>query len=141
MLIELKGFKYQITLCVLLSKIKSSSETDYSPVYFNSLTKTVINSNKFKLDQSFQEIIYKQENWISHGSGWIVEEIISQFLNVSSYLPLSGSTYIKLPTELNHPMKGLINIQNNDNKCFLWFHVRHLNLNGVKLSRITKRDR
>ena len=29
--------------------------------------------------------------------------------------------------ELNHPMKGLINIQNNDNKCFLWSHVRHLN--------------
>ena len=57
LLIELKGFKYQITLCVLLSKMKNSGEVEYSPVYFNSLTKTVIN-NKFKLDQSFQEIIY-----------------------------------------------------------------------------------
>ena len=52
LLIELKGFKYQITLAVLLSKMKNSSEVEYSPVYFNSLTKTVIN-NKF---QSFQEI-------------------------------------------------------------------------------------
>ena len=118
LLIELKGFKYQITLAVLLSKMKNSSETEYSPVYFNSLTKTVIN-NKVKLNQSFQEIIYRLENWISHGSGWIVKEIISQFLNLSSYLPLSGSTYIKLPKELNHPMKGLINIKDNDNKCFL----------------------
>ena len=57
LLIELKGFKYQITLAVLLSKVKNSGETEYSPVYFNPLTKTVIN-NKFKLDQSFQEIIY-----------------------------------------------------------------------------------
>ena len=57
LLIELKGFKYQITLAVLLGKVKNSGETEYSPVYFNSLTKTVIN-NKFKLDQSFQEIIY-----------------------------------------------------------------------------------
>ena len=96
LLIELKGFKYQITLAVLLSKVKNSGEVEYSPVYFNSLTKTVIN-NKFKLDQSFQEIIYRLENWISHGSGWIFEEIISQYLNLSSYLPLSGSTYIKLP--------------------------------------------
>ena len=82
------------------------------------MTKTVIN-NKFKLNQSFQEIIYRLENWVSNGNGWTVEEIISQFLNVSSYLPLSGSTYTKLPAELQHPMKGLINIKNNDNKCFL----------------------
>ena len=54
---------------------------------------------------------------------------------------MSGSTYIKLPNELSHPMKGLINIQNNDNKCFLWCHVRNLNCKGVKLSRITKEDK
>ena len=141
LLIELKGFKYQITLAAFLSKMKNSGKVEYSPVYLNSLTKTVINSNKFNLVQAFQEIIHRLENWISHGSGWIVEEIISQFLNVSSYLPLSGSTYIKLPVELNHPMKGLINIKNNDNKCFLWCHVRHLNLDCVKPNRITKKDK
>ena len=51
------------------------------------------------------------------------------------------STYIKLPEELNHPMKGLVNIQNNDNNGFLWCHARHLNLDGVKLNRITKKDK
>ena len=50
LLIELKGFKYQITLAVLLNKMKKSGSIEYSPVYFNSLTKTVINNN-FKLDQ------------------------------------------------------------------------------------------
>ena len=119
--------------------MKNSREIKYSPI-FNSLTKMVIN-NKFTLDQSFQEIIYRPESWISHGSGWIVEEIISQYLSFSSYLPLSGSTYIKLSKELNHSMKGLINIKNNDNKCFLWCHARHLNLDCVKLERITKKDK
>ena len=56
-------------------------------------------------------------------------------------MPLSGSTYIKLPKELNHQMKGLINIPNNDNKCFLWCHVRQLNPDGVKLEKITKKDK
>ena len=51
LLIELKGFKYQIALAVLLSKVKNSGEIEYSPVYFNSLNKTVIRSNKFKLNQ------------------------------------------------------------------------------------------
>ena len=62
LLLELKGFKYQITLTVLLSKIINSDEIEYSPVYFNSLIKTVINSDKFGLDQAFQEIIYRLEN-------------------------------------------------------------------------------
>ena len=138
--IELKGFKYQITLAALLSNMKNSGEVEYSPVYFNSLAKAIINK-KSKLDQPFQETTYRLDNWISHGSGWVVEEIYSQYLNLSSYLPLSGSTYIKLPVELKHPMKGLINIKNDDNKCFLWCHVRHVNLNVVKLERITKKDK
>ena len=49
---EIKGFKYQITLAVLLSKIKSDGSIEYSLVYFNSKTKTVIN-DEFNLDQSF----------------------------------------------------------------------------------------
>ena len=141
LLIELKGFKYQVNLAVLLSKTKNSGEIEYSVVYFNSLTKTVIGFGKFGLNQAFQEIIYGLDNWISHGSGWIAEEIYSQYLNISSYLPLSGSTYIKLRAELNHPKKGLINIKNDDNKCFLWCHARYLNCVDKNLGRITKKDR
>ena len=37
---EIKVFKYQITLAVLLSKIKTDRSIEYSPVYFNSTTKT-----------------------------------------------------------------------------------------------------
>ena len=68
-------------------------------------------------------------------------KIYNQYLNVSSYLPLNGSTYIKLPVELQHPMKGLINIQNYNNKCFLWCHVRHLTLVDKNPQRIRKEDR
>ena len=34
---------------------------------------------------------------------------------------------MNLPIELKHPRKGLINIKNKDQKCFLWCHVRHIN--------------
>ena len=101
----------------------------------------MINSDEFGLDQSFQIILYRIDNWINQGSGWIVESIEGFYLDVSSYSPLTGSTYINLPSELQHPMKGLINIQNNDNKCFLWCHVRHLNLIDKNPQRITKKDK
>ena len=32
-----------------------------------------------------------------------------------------------LPKKLRNPMKGLINIQNEDNECFRWCLVRYLN--------------
>ena len=57
------------------------------------------------------------------------------------YSPSIGSTYIELPDKLKNPMKGLINIKNNDNKCFLWCHIRHLNLVKTHLERITKEDK
>ena len=65
--------------------------------------------------------------WINNGSGWIIELIESQYINISTYRPLSGSSYMDLPVELRSPRKGLINIKNKDKKCFLWCHVRHIN--------------
>ena len=102
---EIKCFKYQITLSILLSKIRSDGNIEYSPVYFNSTTKTVIN-DQFGLDQLFQDILYRIDNWINEESGWIIKEIHNQYVNVSSYIPLTGNTYIKLPNELKHRRKG-----------------------------------
>ena len=107
LLYELKGFKYQITVNILLSKLKTDGCIEYSFVYFNSTTKTVINTDKFNLDQSFQETLYRIDNWINLGSGWIIERINSQYLNVSFYSPLIGSTYIELPSGLKHPIKSI----------------------------------
>ena len=115
---ETKGFKYQITVKVLLKKYKPNEEIEFTPVYFNSSTKTIIN-NRFKLEHAFQEILYRIDAWINKGSGWIIESIESQYINISTYRPLVGSSYIDLPIELKHSKKGLINIKNYDEKCFL----------------------
>ena len=53
---ETKGFKYQITVKVLLKKYKLNGEIEFAPVYFNSLTKTVIN-HRFRLENYFQEFL------------------------------------------------------------------------------------
>ena len=77
---ELKGFKYQITVQVLLKKHKLNGEIEFTPVYFNSVTKTVTN-HMFKLEKTFEEILYMIDVWINNGSGWIIELNESGLLN------------------------------------------------------------
>ena len=48
---------------------------------------------------------------------------------------------MNLHAELKSPRKGLINIKNKENKCFLWCHVRHIHSSNKHLERIKKSDK
>ena len=85
---ETKGFKYQITLKVLLKKFKHNGEIKFELFYFNSITKIVTNQ-RFKSENFSQEILYMIDFCINNGSGWIIELIESQYINISTYRPLS----------------------------------------------------
>ena len=115
---KIMGFRYKIPVKVLLRKDKQNGGIEFTPVYFNSITKTVINF-KYDLDKSFQEVLYRIEYWINKGSDWIIESVDAEYVNISVYSPISGNTYIKFPCELKNSMNGLINIKSNDNKFFL----------------------
>ena len=67
---EKKDFKYQITVTVLLKKYKPNENIEFAPVYFNSLTKTVIN-HKFKLENSFEETLYMMFGLIKDLAGML----------------------------------------------------------------------
>ena len=78
--------------------------------------------------------------WIDNGSGWNDESIESECINISTYRPLAGSSYMDLPAELRSPKKELINIKNKD-KCFFWCHVRHINPSKKHAEGILKIDK
>ena len=88
----------------MLKKFKPNAEIEFRPFYFNSATKTMKN-HKFCLENVFQEILYRIDYQINGVSGWIFEVIESQCINISTYRPLSGRSYIKLPAELKSPKK------------------------------------
>ena len=52
--------------------------------------------------------------------------VIKLELHTVSYKPLKGETYMPLPQELADK-KAIINMNNKDNKCFLWCVLRALN--------------
>ena len=99
------------------------------------MTKIIIN-HKFRLENPFQEILYMIDVWINKASGWNVESTESRYINISTYRPLSGSSYMNLPIKLKSPRKGLINIKNKDQKCFLLCHVTHINPSKEHAKRI-----
>ena len=139
---EMKGLKYAETLKVTFEKISSDVIIEKS-AYFNSTSQTIINqvgiSESLKI--SSENIINKIAQWISEGSGWSVKEINNHYLNIAKYEPMKGSSYIQLPEELQNSAKGLINMKNNDNECFRWCHIRHINPQEKYPQRIKKVDK
>ena len=75
LLIEIKGFKYQMKIKILLSKRKENKVTEFATVYFNSTAKIVVDFKKHGPDKFFQEPVYGINNWIKKRSSWIIEHI------------------------------------------------------------------
>ena len=139
---EMKGLKYVETLKVTFSKM-SDGEIVIKNGYFNSKVQTIINHTEINeaLQMSKQNILNLISQWISEGSGWTIKSVDSHYLNIVKYKPLKGSSYIQLPYELRNSAKGLINMKNEDNECFRWCHIRHLNPQDKDPQRIKKADK
>ena len=63
------------------------------PVYLNSTFRTVINF-EYDLHKSFQEIFERIDNWINEGCGWVIKSLDREYINISIYSLLKGSSYI-----------------------------------------------
>ena len=139
---SMKGLKFVETLKVTFKKTVND-KTVYKTAYFNSKPQIIINNTEIpeSLQLSKQKILNMIAQWISEGSGWTIESVDNHYLNIVQYQPMKGSSYIKLPQELRHHRKGLINMKNDDNECFRWCHIRYLNPQDVHPERIKKIDK
>ena len=76
-----------------------------------------------EMAQEIEEEIQKVQN--AEGSGWIFLKVIKLVLHTTKWEPLYGSSYIPLDPYLANK-KALINMQNEDDKCFMWSVLRAL---------------
>ena len=131
------------TLVLVIKKIESEDKTKYNTFHSHSKAKTVINEKG--TDDVFKSIYItitsNIQKSLSRGSGWDVVSVIEHSINIWKYNPVAGSSYINLNKELDHPRKGLINIQNaDDNEYFKWYLFRYLNPADYQPARITEVD-
>lgn len=109
--------------CVFEKTIINSEDVDKlekQTIYSNSKTKIVnseTNLRDFYNKYIIPDILINIEEVIMKGSGFKLSEINELLVQLNKYEPLSGSSYIDLPAHLKNK-KAIINVKNNDDKCF-----------------------
>ena len=71
------------------------------------------------------KMLKKIGDYQQNGSGWYFKEVVHLEIHNVDYKPMRGSSYIPLPDFITRK-KAVINIRNNDEKCFLWCVLRYL---------------
>ena len=111
----------------ILSKDKGVVGLNEDKAYFNSGTHKNLESTDVDklIRRCVNKIIEELETYQKNGSGWYFKEIIQLEIHTVEFNPTKGSSYIPLPDWISNK-KAIVNIQNKDEKCFLWCVLRYL---------------
>ena len=90
---DMKAFKFIETLEVTFEKDTIDPKTGkrvsiYKMAFFNGKAKTITKANDIEpeLSMSRQEILNVIDKWVSEGSGWVIDQIDSHYINVTLYI-------------------------------------------------------
>ena len=119
----LKNVKVQFGLNVRFYN-NINGEVEYMTHYFNRmqpviLTEYNMDTLNYTLNQHVDEVRGEIEAWSERGSGWVIDEIIEAYINITQYQPLNRGSYMPLPEKLKNK-KAILNIENRDNQCLRW---------------------
>ena len=95
------------TLVLEFKTIDSDDETKWCTFYFSSKVETMINESD--IDDVFglicSTIISNIQKLLGKISGWVVDSVVDHTINISKYKRLRGSSFVKLPKELDYPKR------------------------------------
>ena len=98
-------------------------------------------------DNNLKEVLNKQKMYLdtalnsSMNDSFSISQIKSITLTVYSVKRVRGSSYIPTPAPYNSPKCGLLNIKNEDEKCFYWcmkYHHSNKLKNADRISVLSK---
>ena len=136
-----RNIKVKLYLNCLMKRSDSQGFTTIKRFAFHSkgqkliLESTDINEIYQEMTDEIEEEIQKVQE--AEGSGWVFVEIENLTLHTSIWNPINAGSYIDLPKELKN-RKAIINIKNEDDKCFMWSVLRALNPKDDHPERIDK---
>jgi len=89
------------------------------PAYFATPPVVVNDAQEYDIDNLQDNLDHKVEQRNRRGSNFNIERVSRFVLSIHPYRPLHGSTFVRTPDYLAKK-HCLINVQNNDEKCFVW---------------------
>ena len=136
-----RNTKVSLYFKCMMKRTDSDNFTVIKPFAFHSIGKKTITeaTDIYEVLQEMKDEIEEKLQGMEHtaGSGWEFVEIINLTLYVDIWDPIKASSYIDLPKELKNK-NAIINMKNEDNKCFLWCVLRALNPTNNHPERIDK---
>ena len=139
-----RNIKVRLDLNVVMERIKPDPDGHKYPpeeFAFHSIGNKIITENTdtveiyYDMISEILEEMQKVEQ--AEGSGWVFLKIKSLMLYTVIWDPIKASSFIDLPKELKNK-NAIINMKNEDNKCFLWCVLRALNPKDNHPERIDK---
>jgi hypothetical protein len=122
----------KFTETIVLSMVNGKfSENTAVEISISSETISLINKTEVEegIMKSADRIKMKIDGYQQMGNNWRVLGVERHEVSLVHFNPLEGSSFVELPSSLKSDRNGLINIVNNDDdECFRWYHVRHLKL-------------
>ena len=111
----------------ILSKDKGVVGLNEDKAYFNSGTHINLESTDVEklIDKCVKKITEDLEIYQKNGSGWYFKLVHSLEIHTVENGVMKGSSYIPLP-DWESDKKAIVNIENKDEKCFLWCIIRYL---------------
>lgn len=77
------------------------------------------------LRESIMKVVNSFIEYQREGSNWTLDKVLGVNIHIIQYDPIKGSSYLPLPSKLANN-KAIINIQNSDQKCFMWSVIASL---------------
>ena len=134
-----RGFKYILSIRITLKKWNNEINAYQFDTICRNSDPIEVTNQRFKINEAYEILKHRLEFFQNEGSGWAIDRREDIWINITTYDSLAAGSYTELPSELNNSMKGLINIQNTDNKCFMWCHVRLRNPRKSHPERVTSK--
>ncbi|GFW18500.1 c2H2-type domain-containing protein [Trichonephila clavipes] len=121
-----KTIKWYAVVQATLTRTTQENDVEYITPHFrsNCLVELMENTIAEHLESAFKKIQNSFEEFTQRGSGWTLDKILKLELNIAKYQPLCPSSYIPLPKKLADK-KAILNIKNEDQKCFVWCLLAH----------------
>ena len=110
----------QLALKVQLKKSADGTEEFIIPVFRNK-QKALLQASEIKevLDEAISHLLELLEKWTQKGSGWVVDQVQTLWLDIARYQSLRVGSYIPLPAAVKNK-KAVINVKNTDDHCLRW---------------------
>lgn len=91
--------------------------------YIQTKSKPILVQTNLKVwfkDNIRNVIDQKIDEMHENGSGWTLHEINDLTLNINKHVMFRGSSYIPLPKGIDNNNRCIVNVHNDDEKCFVW---------------------